>query len=202
MDQQDYTDLFKKLLPKGPAWSQSDQGTMNEIAQAVGDFFLYIHDRTEKALREMHPETCDETLLDWEKEFGLPETCIHGNHAEGLTVADRVQQIIAKINRSFSPTIENFAKLAQSLGYDINIITTPPAICGLARCGDRLGGTRSESYYMISIVDSTRISYARAGSARCGDHLCTITFATDLECLFNRIKQAHTIFKFSYLQGE
>lgn len=202
MDKQDYTDLFKKLLPKGPAWSKSDEGTMDGIAKAVGSFFFYVHERLEKALNEMHPETCNETLLDWEKDLGLPETCIHGTHAKGQTVSDRVQEVIAKINRSFSPTIENFVKLAKYLGYDIKIITTPPAICGIAMCGDRLGGARSESYYMISITDSTRIKYARAGSACCGDHLCTITYATDLECLLNRIKQAHTIFTFNYLQGE
>lgn len=200
MERKDYKELFQALMPKGPAWSREPDAKMSDLAEAVAAFFFFIHGRVEKAKREMFPQDCEEILIDWERELGLPETCEHGNHAEGQTFQERVNEVIAKINRSFSPTIANFTKLAQSLGYNVRIVTTPPAICGLARCGDRLGGNTAANYYWITIVDGARLTYARCGTAVCGEPLCRISWADDLECLLNRIKPAHTIIKLSYGQ--
>ncbi len=97
-----------------------------------------------------------------------------------------------------SRTKENFAKLANFLGYNVSIVTTPPSVCGIARCGENLGGATEANYYWITIVDGARLSYARCGTAVCGEVLCRITWAEDLECLLNRIKPAHTIIKLSY----
>ncbi len=202
MEKEDYKKLFQELLPKGPAWSREPKSTMSNLANAVASFFYYIHQRVEKAGKEIYPHSCDETLPDWEKTYELPEPCKHGNHAEGQTFQERKNDVIVKMNRRFAPTVENFAKVAQALGYKVSVTTYPPAICGLARCGDRLGGGKSASYYVLTVVDGARLTYARCGVSRCGEPLCRITYATDLECLFERIKPAHLIFKISYNQGE
>lgn len=201
MNKDDYKRLFQKLLPKGPAWSRDPDAVMSQLADGVAQFFYYIHQRVEKAGHEIFPFEADETIIDWEKELGLPEVCIHGNHSGNQTVSERVDAIVAKINRRFSPTIENFAKLAQMLGYRVTIRTEPPSICGIARCGQHLGGAVESNYYWITIVDGARLNYARCGVARCGEPLCTITWAEDLECLFERIKPAHTLIKLSYHEG-
>ena len=198
MDQSDYKKLFQNLMPSGPAWSRSPKSDMSKLGDAAAAFFFYIHQRVEKAAREMFPDTCEETLVDWEAMLELPEPCEHGNHAEGQTFYERVNAAIAKINRNISPTKENFAKLANFLGYNVSIVTTPPSVCGIARCGENLGGATEANYYWITIVDGARLSYARCGTAVCGEVLCRITWAEDLECLLNRIKPAHTIIKLSY----
>lgn len=202
MDEKDYTHLIEELLPHGPAWTRQPDSKMHNLAMGLGDFFYYIHQRVEKAGREIFPRETNETLVDWERQLGLPETCIHGTHADNLTVAERVDAVIAKINRRFSPTRENFVKLARMLGYTVTIITTPPAYCGIARCGDRLGGRVSDGYYWITIVDGARIRYAQCGITRCGEPLCTIRWADDLACMLERIKPAHTSLKFSYISGD
>lgn len=202
MDQESYKNLYLELLPKGPAWSRDPKSTMSELSEGIAAFFYHLHQRVEKAGREIFPLSCDETLPDWEKTYELPEPCKHGNHADGLTFQERKNALAVKINRRFSPTLENFAKIARALGYKVSTVTYPPAVCGLARCGDKLGGNKSASYYVLTIVDGARLTYARCGVSRCGEPLCRIAYATDLECLLERIKPAHLIFKISYNQGE
>lgn len=202
MEKEDYKKLFQELLPKGPAWSREPKSTMSCLSSAIASFFFYIHQRIEKAGKEIFPQSCDETLTDWEKAYELPEPCKHGNHAEGQTFQERRNAVITKKNRKFDPTLKNFEKVAQNLGYKVRTTTYPPAICGIARCGCRLGGNRSASYYVLTVVDGARLTYARCGVSRCSEPLCRITYATDLECLFERIKPAHLVFKISYNQGE
>ena len=96
MDKQDYKELFQALMPKGPAWSREPDAKMSDLAEAVAAFFFFIHGRVEKAKREMFPQECEEILIDWERELGLPETCIHGNHAEGQTFQERVNEVWPK----------------------------------------------------------------------------------------------------------
>lgn len=202
MEQSDYKKLYQDMLPKGPAWSRNPKATISKLGDAAAAFFFYTHQRVEKAAREMFPDSCSETLVDWEKMLELPEPCEHGNHAKGQTFRERIDAVIAKINRNISPTIENFIKLAEFLGYEVIVVTTPPSVCGIARCGEHLGGAHEANYYWITIIDSARINYARCGSAVCGEPLCHITWAEDLECLLNRIKPAHTLLKFSYAKDE
>lgn len=200
MEQNDYKKLYQDLMPSGPAWSRDQKAVVSDLGDAAAAFFFYLHQRVEKAGREMFPDSCNETLVDWEEMLELPEPCEHGNHAENQTVQERIDAVIAKINRNISPTKENFAKLAEFLGYKVSIVTTPPSVCGIARCGEYLGGAEEANYYWITIVDGARIAYARCGTAACGERLCRITWAEDLECLLNRIKPAHTLIKLSYAQ--
>lgn len=202
MEQKDYKNLFQALMPSGPAWTREPRSDMSHMADAFADFDFFIHQRMEKAGLEIFPETCSETLIDHEKMHGLPEICEHGGHSSSQTFYERINNVIAKINRNFSPTTENFAKLASMLGYKVAINTAPPSICGLTRCGDNLGGSVSSNYYWITIVDGARLNYARCGTTVCGEVLCHITWAEDLECLFNRIKPAHTLLKLSYISTE
>nr|DAH13462.1 MAG TPA: tail protein [Caudoviricetes sp.] len=202
MDENSYKQLFLELLPKGPAWSKDPESTFADLAAGIGKFFYFIHQRIEKSGQEIFPYSCDETLSDWEKMLELPEPCIHGNHAGNQTFQERRNAVIVKLNRRFSPTLENYAKIARMMGYTVATKTYPPAICAIARCGDHLGGDRSANYYVLTIVDGTRLTYARCGVSRCREPLCRIAYATDLECLFERIKPAHVIFKLSYTQGE
>lgn len=131
--------------------------------------------------------------------YGLPEICEHGNHSAGSTFGERRAEVIAKINRKFSPTELNFINLAKILGYEISIKTVPPSICGISRCGEKLGGNISARFYWIVLVHGIKVTYARSGITVCGEPLCHISYAQDLECLFKRIKPAHTIVKFRYV---
>jgi uncharacterized protein YmfQ (DUF2313 family) len=199
MEQNDYKELFQNLMPKGPAWSHEPDSNMSALSDATAAFFFYIHKRVEKAGGEIFPQSCEETLVDWEYDYGLPEICEHGNHSAGSTFGERRAEVIAKINRKFSPTELNFINLAKILGYEISIKTVPPSICGISRCGEKLGGNISARFYWIVLVHGIKVTYARSGITVCGEPLCHISYAQDLECLFKRIKPAHTIVKFRYV---
>ena len=72
MDQEDYKNLFQELLPKGPAWSREPKSLMSDLSNGIAAFFYYIHQRVEKAGKEIFPRSCDETLVDWEEMLELP----------------------------------------------------------------------------------------------------------------------------------
>ena len=200
MDASSYRDLFCDLLPPGPAWTREKGTVMAGLSDAAGSFFAYVGKNVDNAALEMFPQSADATLRRWENDYGLPEKCVHGYHAEGATFVDRQSAVLAKIRSRFSPTAANFVSLAATLGYDVTITTTPPAVCGAVRCSDRLGGTTPANYYWIVSVSGDRLTYARAGSARCGEVLCRISRADELECLFKRLKPAHTVMHFSYAE--
>lgn len=181
MDQQDYKNLYQKMLPKGPIWGRENDTVSAQVAEATGSFFYYLHGRIEKASNEMFAQNCDETLIDWEKMLGLPETCEHGNHADGLSINDRKLEVLSKIRRKFSPTVANYQALIEFLGYtDVEIIET------------------SANHLSVQIRDISRTVWARAGLAQCRDYMCRISYINELECLLKRLIQAHIVLTFDY----
>jgi len=181
MDQQDYKKLYQKMLPKGPIWGQEKDTVSAELAEAIGSFLYYLHGRIEKAANEKFAQNCDETLTDWEKMLGLPETCEHGNHADGLSINDRKLEVLSKIRRKFSPTVANYQELVEFLGYtDVEIVET------------------SANHLSVQIRDTSRTVWARAGLAQCHDYMCRISNVNELECLLKRLIQAHIVLTFDY----
>ena len=169
------------MLPKGPVWGQEKNNVSATLAEAISSFLYFLHGRMEKAYNEMFAQNCDETLNDWEKMLGLPETCEHGNHASGLNIIERKTELLSKIRRKFSPTVANYRKLIEYLGYTgINIVEV------------------SANHLRIEIRDTDRIIWARAGLAQCGDYMCQISNISELECFFKRIIQAHIVLTFDY----
>ena len=194
MNKEDYRLLFQRLMPFGPAWTRHKDSVMSMLANGIAAIYLFVNDRVEKTTREMFPYSCEETLEDWEKAYELPEPCPHaGYHAEGLTAEERADAVVAKINRSMSLTAKNIEDLAARLGYSVRAIEFPQTVCGIARCGDRLGGDHNSSFHILVNIDGNRFSYARTGMGRCSDYMCRVSWADDLECLLNRIKHAHTV---------
>ncbi len=181
MNQQDYKILYQKMLPKGPIWGQ-DKGTVSaELAEAIGSFLYYLHGRVEKAVNEKFAQSCDETLTDWEKMLGLPETCEHGTHADDLSVLDRKLEVLSKIRRKFSPTVANYQELINYLGYtNITVVEL------------------SANHLSVQIRDTTRVFWARTGLAQCGDYLCQVLNINELECMLKRLIQAHIVLTFDY----
>ena len=181
MDQQDYKKLYQKMLPKGPVWGQEKSNVSATLAEAISSFLYFLHGRIEKASSEMFAQSCNETLVDWENMLGLPEPCEHGNHAEGMSIVERKLEVISKIRRKFSPTIANYQELVEFLGYTgVTFIET------------------SANHLKVQIRDTSRTIWARAGSARCGDYMCQISYIDELECTLKRFIQAHIVLTFDY----
>jgi uncharacterized protein YmfQ (DUF2313 family) len=106
-----------------------------------------------------------------------------------------------------------FIDLAASLGFTITISEFCPYMCGVSHIGDRSGiynpGDPNYSYWQLGPpeirynwivhVNAAAYYYFHTGSGQCGvDRLLSFSTATDLECVINRYKPAHTLVVYDY----
>lgn len=145
-------------------------------------------------LAESDPRRTLDLLSDWENEFGLPDECT----LPGFTLQERRFALIQKIKNVGSQSRTYFMAVAEALGYQIEITEFRPFIAGISQCGDQLNGGHKVRYTWRVKVLEPRLTYFRTGASSAGDLLMKITRAEDLECLFLRLKQAHTNLIFAY----
>ena len=106
-----------------------------------------------------------------------------------------------------------FIGVASELGYAITITEYRPFMCGIDRCGDNrtilAGGGFSDwpcqigdpvmRFWWTVHVMRVRLTWFRVTKGQTGvDPHLRIALATDLECVLNRWKPAHTDILFDY----
>jgi len=107
-----------------------------------------------------------------------------------------------------------FLQVAKNLGYgDITITEYSPYMAGVSRCGDTRGqfnpddpahyywtlGAPEIRFYWTVHFASVAYTHFHCNSSQCGiDRLLAFGIATDLECIFNRWKPAHTEIIYDY----
>lgn len=198
----DYVEPIVQLHPQGQAWPSWNQESVymtwiNGVSQIWGD----VDGRADDFLRrESDPRTTIELLPDWEKAFGLPDDCL----AEPLTVGDRQKALVMRITMEGGQSRQFFKDLAAQVGQQIEIIEHSPFTCGISQCGDtsyltdsgfprwECGDPTMRFYWTIAPAKPRLTWFRTGGPSVCGDHLLTIGQYTDSECLFNRLKPAHT----------
>lgn len=199
------------LLPSGEIWPRDPKSTLARTIHALAGLPARWASRVATFLNvEAFPPTALLLLADWERVIGLPEPCLPA--AE--TIAERQAAVIEKLRRR--PGRQDppyFVEIAARLGYAITITEYVPAQCGMTPCG---AWVRSDGPYtirgagcgtpLIRFVWTVTVTGPRltrfavgAGGGRCGqDPLLRIRRADDLECVFKKLKPAHTRLVFHY----
>ena len=203
----DYTHALAALLPTGQAWPRAPDSTLMLTIKGLAHIYGQVDFRAHILLtRESDPRLTLELLPDWERNFGLPDPCL----AEPLTVADRQKILVLKMTMLGGQSRKFFYQLARDLGYTIGIREYSPWTFGISEVGPTDDGTGTNyprweigppeiRFYWTIKVGEVRLSWWRYGSAIIGlDPHCYIGLATDLECIFNRYKPAHTEIIFDY----
>ena len=195
--EENYLSQAQSLLPHGPAWTRANNANLTKLLSAAAAMFFAVDQRALVLAIEANPLNSMELLADWERVGALPDEC--SKRSWPKTIEERRNDLINLLNSNSSPTLAFFQGLAERLGYETDIEELKPFICGLSRCGDRLNGHPTVRYNMAVItVKEERVTYFRTGSACCGDRLGAIRYATELECIFNRLKPAHVVFIYGY----
>jgi uncharacterized protein YmfQ (DUF2313 family) len=133
-------------------------------------------------LCEMFPQSCTDSITDWERVYGLTP-------ASTDTLQTRQLRVIAKMRELGELSLPYFAALATSMGYACTIQE-------LLANTDSLG---AEGIFRWRITfTGTPLVYFRAGQSRAGDPLVTGPVASALEGLFTDLKPAHTQVIFAY----
>ncbi len=163
----------------------------------------HVFDRLQKSavdlLQIIEPSTSNTMLSDWERLCGI-KTDYSNNYQA------RVKRVIAKLNAIGGLSILYFKRIAESIGYRIEIKEFSPLANDLPTTGD-LVQFRNEAHdnlifmWRVSVLNGDdNIVYFRAGSSFAGNHL--VEFGDPIiEEFFRDLKPAHTYCYFAYQTG-
>ena len=199
----DYVPAVTLLLPEGQAWPTWDtDSNLSKWIDGSSQIWGDVDGRADDLLvRESYPPATLELLTDWERNWGLPDKCV----GEPLTMADRRRLLLHRITLEGGQSRQFYFDTADYFNIQIEIIEHSPYLCGISRCGDTTGETDSGwprwelgaeqlRFYWTIGVAKPRLTWFRVGpgGGEVGvDHMLEIGLATDLLCLFERLKPAH-----------
>jgi uncharacterized protein YmfQ (DUF2313 family) len=211
----DYAQALLNLLPYGQAWPRHPFSTLVQTINGLANYWGFVDGRAADLLeRESDPRATFELLPDWERNFGLPDPCLSNPPTD---LRSRRIALVAKMTMLGAQSRQFFIDVAAKLGYRITITEYVPYMCGISRCGDTRGrfnpddptryywtlGPAEKRFYWTVHVDSLGLYKFYVASNQVGiDRLLRIGTATDLECILNRWKPAHTQIIFDYSPQE
>jgi uncharacterized protein YmfQ (DUF2313 family) len=174
-----YRDLLRSLMPRGPYWERVLGDSWTNLLWGLSGIFFRLNVRINQLLIEADPRTADEMLAAWEEMAGLPDPC----SGAPATVGERRQVLHARITAQGGQSPEYFEGVAANLGLDVEVTSRPYSVFRVSvnRMGDRLYGT---GWHFV-----WRVTVDGAGPD------------AQLECLFAKLKPAHTIIEFVYSGG-
>lgn len=144
----------------------------------------------ESLLIEMFPDQAARLLADWERVLGLKPGA-----EDPLQL--RRDQVIRKIRERGGLSRAYFIGLAQSLGYQIEIVEPVPFMAGWGRAGDELFGQSICYQWAVRILNQP-VYHFRAGVSAAGERLTWWAAQTMLEEVIQELKPAHTFVYFLY----
>jgi uncharacterized protein YmfQ (DUF2313 family) len=132
-------------------------------------------------------------LSDWERLLKLPDPCLIG---ESLTLRQRVQAVVSKLQARGGQSRPFFIALAKALGYDITITTFRPARVGQSKINDPLYGGAWAFTWRVN-APAVTINHAAVGISGAGDPIASWGNKV-LECRLSQLQPAEGILLFGY----
>lgn len=213
-----YLAMLQALLPRGLAWTRAPGAVLTRLLHASADELARLDAAVRLLLDEINPERTMDGLEDWERVLGLPDTCV----PTGATMQERRAAVLTKLRDVGRQDLAAWYDVAATLGYDVVIEEHWPMICGIHECGDPTGGWTEASgmpvemweqlygypigrcgpeeirYWWRVLVLGDRLLLFRCSESECPELLLDWRSAEELECIFRRDKEAHTLLTFSY----
>ena len=202
---EDYAHAMLAMLPTGQAWPEDDDSDLTNVVTGLCAIYGNVDARAADLLeQESDPTKTLEMLDDWERNWGLPESCF----LEGHTIGERRDVLLLKMTLLGAQSREFFIYVASLLGYTITITEYAPFMCGVSEAGDTRDaqgdyhweiGPEEIRFYWTVHVGLMSLTWFRASTGQAGvDPHLRLGIADDLECLLNRWKPAHTLIVFDY----
>ncbi|HHF7319892.1 YmfQ family protein [Haemophilus influenzae] len=197
MMQTDHKKVLAKLYP--PVSYDVNGERFLAQCEVDGNAFDRLQKSAVDLLQIIEPATSNTMLSDWERLCDI-RTDYSNNYQA------RVKRVIAKLNAIGGLSIPYFKRIAESIGYRIEIKEFSPLANDLPTTGD-LVQFRNEAHdnlifmWRVSVLNGDdNIVYFRAGSSFAGNHL--VEFGDPIiEEFFRDLKPAHTYCYFAYQTG-
>lgn len=144
----------------------------------------------ETLLAEMFPDTTNQLLVDWERVLGI---------TPGVDdpLQYRRDRVVQKIREKGGLSIPYFTRLAEALGYVVEIVEPVPFMSDWGCADDELFDETVVYQWGLTIYNQP--IYEFCADTSCADELLLwFNEQTVLEELFRQLKPAHTYVYFSY----
>lgn len=183
-----YLHLLLQLLPRGEVWPREPESVQVKLMEAIaatlampeGPGTITLEERVCRLLDELDPRVLVELLARWEAWLDLPDICM----PKVTGIDARRQRIVAKENAVGGASVPYFTELAALLGFDIQIEEPFPLGAGCLRGGHRAGCCCTWIVHVRCVELEEGVTLPEAQAM--------------LECLFQRLKPAHTAVFFRY----
>lgn len=141
------------------------------------------------------PFYAGQLLADWERVCGLTSAVTD-------SYQQRLQAVLAKLAETGGLSIPYFIRLAERLGYSIEIVEPQPFRAGTNRAGDRLQTPDIVWVWQVIIHGraGAQLWQFRAGQSVAGERLTSFGDPV-IETVFEDLKPAHTYVYFAYLES-
>lgn len=187
----DYYNELAGLLPPGPAWDTLNPSTLTVFLDAWSQEFARIQAHADQLIEEADPRTSNELLTDYERIFGLPTDCMTGITQ---TLQQRHNALVAQMTGTGGQSISYFINLAASAGYTVTITEFTASTVAMT-VADTIVGSDWATAWQVNAALNTVTSFL---STSLVSEALGSWGNTQLECLINRFKPAHTFALFSY----
>ncbi|HHF4132324.1 TPA: YmfQ family protein [Haemophilus influenzae] len=197
MMQTDHKKVLAKLYP--PVSYDVNGERFLAQCEVDGNAFDRLQKSAVDLLQIIEPATSNTMLSDWERLCGIKTDYTNNYQA-------RVKRVIAKLNAIGGLSIPYFKRIAESIGYRIEIKEFSSLANDLPTTGD-LAQFRNEArdnlifMWRVSVLNGDdNIVYFHAGSSFAGNHL--VEFGDPIiEEFLRDLKPAHTYCYFAYQTG-
>ncbi|MDR3513791.1 MAG: DUF2313 domain-containing protein [Caulobacteraceae bacterium] len=178
----DYAQALKALMPRGRVWPRDPDSIQSLVLTAFAAAFNRSDITALALLIDAFPSTAVALLPEWEATLGLPDPCC----GPATTIQGRQQQVLARFLGGGGQSVPYFITLAATLGFTVTI--------------QEFTGTTALANTWQVTVPGTGITFFRAGVSAAGEPLETVvTDSQVLQCVFNRLKPAHTILIWNFV---
>lgn len=194
-----YENKAVEMCPPGPAWPRTVGSSLRKVLGAWSEEWARIHNRVVVAVAERDPRTATETLVDWERDFGLPEACQNG---APTTTGERRAAIYAKMLATGGSAPNYFKAVALAAGFAIEI-EEPTAFVADGSGVDTPLYDDEWQYAWIVTGSTAELTVLRTADdedfplCRVNDPLTSYE-GVELECVLGRIAPSHTYLVFFY----
>lgn len=186
-----HADLLKLLLP--PASIDPNGPSISVELTAEGNALDLAQGYADQLLQENDPRTAAASLADWERVYGLPESCVC---QAGITqsISERRAALVAKVPMVGGQSKPFFIALSASLGYSITITEWKPYTSEM----DTEYGVTDEPWRFVWQVNAALNTVRDFTTDDDTEMPLAVWGNTLMECVINRYKPAHTYVIFAY----
>lgn len=187
-----YLDQLAALLPPGLAWPRDPASTLMQLMAAWADEYARLHSAGDLLFAEAAPDTATMLFGEWLRMAGVPDVCASGETGNAALRA----QLLRRLTLIHNPTPAFYIDLAAAYGFAITLTEFEPTTFAEFLDTPLLGVEAAHRWQVnLPLVGGeSRMTFADPLDTPLSSYASNLS----IECLFGRLKPAHTHVTYSY----